>query len=435
MHTTSKSSGDVQDRPRITVKKSDQSGNASAKRRSSGILGSQAPNVVKAASSAQGTIDYFDIQGGFQDLFQLIKSGSTTWAESKKTNGDPCFFAQTEPDANNNRKYITISCGLNYPPDQAKKTGATGDGTPGLTGYFEIMLSYGSQNTWNTVSDITIEGLSSILAASELWDLGKALLEKFKSGTDTTISEAMDGETSEEATSAAESGAEAASEGTVEAGEVEMDLMVDADALGPIAEAVVFAACIALFIDHKTYHNLTLVNLPDYDLEWDITYQKHGEPMQEPSSDQSTVSNVIAGGASSAPPGVEEQESYSDGSFKFQNSDTLGFGFYGVEYVMSLVLKNDSGDTQQNLAAYFSIPYSGKNRIYSSFEDVTDEHDAKHYQKAHDEGSNAVNTQDTSNDNFQILQTIDYLQGKHEDEDGKKSYTYNSMLVIKEKSS
>ncbi|MBF4260165.1 hypothetical protein, partial [Vibrio anguillarum] len=100
----------------------------------------------------------------------------------------------------------------------------------------QISLEYASQTYWNSFSDISVEGVSGLLAASELFKAAKALLNKLKDGTSSCISEAVDGKTTEDANASAETGAEEASS-TVEIEEgVSVDLEAEASCFGPIAE-------------------------------------------------------------------------------------------------------------------------------------------------------------------------------------------------------
>ncbi|MBF4301778.1 hypothetical protein, partial [Vibrio anguillarum] len=312
--------------------------------------------------------------------------------------------------------------------NEAQAENSTANPSYNLTGYFQISLEYASQTYWNSFSDISVEGVSGLLAASELFKAAKALLNKLKDGTSSCISEAVDGKTTEDANASAETGAEEASS-TVEIEEgVSVDLEAEASCFGPIAEGVVFTACIFMLISHMSYQNLTIANLTDYNLNWEIVYQDHGEILQEPSSDDESVSHTIAKGQQSGPPGVQAEPSYSDAPFKFESDETAGIDFYGIEYIMSLVLQDDSGATVANIAMFYSVPFSGNNRLYCSFDDVTTKDKAKSYLDNHDDSSNEVTSRIciSPDGKFELMQTFDYLSGKHETDD-KEQYSYNSL--------
>ncbi|MBF4333119.1 hypothetical protein EAY29_23120, partial [Vibrio anguillarum] len=71
--------------------------------------------------------------------------------------------------------------------------------------------------------------------------------------------------------------------------------------------------------------------------------------------------------------------------------------------------------------------------LYCSFDDVTTKDKAKSYLDNHDDSSNEVTSRIciSPDGKFELMQTFDYLSGKHETDD-KEQYSYNSLFVVKQ---
>jgi hypothetical protein len=378
----------------------------------SGVPENQVTALRAASAGGEATVAYMAQSRDTIQLFKNMNDGTSTWVESTTDDeaSNPVMYLQAGDMS------IVITCDLANAVLAAPAGPAASDG-PKYNGYASITINSGQYSVWNSFAQVVAPTVSSALALD--------LVRKYVKAVKKIVYNAMAGD------------ADVAALDGVAAGEIEGDeILVEAGCFGPIAEVVVLAVCAFIMFDHKTFHHLQLNNLTGYDLRWDISYQGFGSLRQAPAhstADREPL-HVFDAGGGIAPPGVKPVRTYTNGSFSFQNDTTLGVGYYGVGYVMSLRLFLPKTTNEVYSAKMlFMIPYDGSNSLFCSFDDGTD---AKTYFEDHKSVNTVTAFSALSADQaYKLSLTYDYLRGEHPipgSTKNKSGYYYNSLATIEQ---
>lgn len=199
---------------------------------------------------------------------------------------------------------------------------------------------------------------------------------------------------------------------------------ITASALAYTLVGILVIATIYLILTyalHYTYQNVYLYNLTKYDLAFDFGYIYEGNDHNLPAK------KLAALQTKTGPNNINLGSWYSATAFRFQSDSK----FYGIGYAMTFTLTDPvSKKVVKQMACMFDIPYVGTNSLMTS---ATLPSDIKSFYKSN-EGKVKQTQHASSDNNFEIISTYDYLSGKHKDpETGDSEYLYNSMIVIREK--
>ncbi len=175
----------------------------------------------------------------------------------------------------------------------------------------------------------------------------------------------------------------------------------------------------AIFILHKTYQIVTIYNLTDHDLHISFPYYYNGTP-PAPGS----VPTVIKGATEKKTASGSLGKWYNAVGFLWQSNGV----FTGLGYAIELRLADSTMPDSKKFAAMFDIPFVGQNSLYSTTQSPSDYH--KFY--LDHEGVYKQQIYSDSDQQFEIIVTYDYIEGKHKNpETGQDAFLYNSMIIIR----
>lgn len=392
----------------------------------SGVPEDQIPAIRAASAGGQATVDYMARTYDVLQLFTNMNDGTSTWIES--TTDDEAETPVMYLMAGN--MSIVVSCA--FPADATNAVSASAIGSaaqdgPNYHGYATITINSGNDSIWNSFAQVVAPIATTALALD--------LVRRFAKAMSKTVFKALAGDANVAALDAL--GAEEMAEGQFAEGAEFFGVEAEAGCFGPIAEVVIIAACVVIMFDHETFHHLTLNNLTDYDLRWDVSYQGYGSMRRAPGNSKTDKEplHVLAAATAVGPPHIKPQRTFTAGSFDFQNDTTLGIGYYGVGYVMSLQFfaAKETTNPLYTASILFMIPYSGKNSLYCSFGDVTEPEDYFKAQEGRNQNEKIAITKFSADEAFKLSVTFDYLEGKHPlGPNGKHAYSYNSIATIEQ---
>lgn len=284
-----------------------------------------------------------------------------------------------------------------------------------IVGMLTTTVAYEDQPVWYYEAPI---GVISAIGASQLGDLAWSSLitpvfTSFVSSMESCVSSAIAAQSQDDVAAAAEDAAEGAGIEGVEVGDVTLSLAVGA------ASFIGFAALIALpflldLLLHESYHNVTVYNLTNYFLTWELFPVEGTMTMFPVTGDGSNQQAPIPPMTSYAPPGLTPVPVASQADFSFVSDSEIT----GINYTLGFFMVdkyNVSVDVSARVE--FNVPWIGENTLGLGSTPAS--------QLAMQIGGRLKNGNDVV-----VTATLDYLDGQHPAPNGTAAYIYNSLVIF-----